>query len=307
VSQLKTQLRTWLEIGRPFSWTASIVPVCLGGSIAFRDGHFSATIFLLALLASVLLQAGTNVINEVFDVRSGVDTYDSPRASRTIVEERLDSTLAYRGGLFIFLVAVLIGIYLIYERGYAILLIGMAAILIGYTYTAPPIQFKYRALGVPVVFWTMGPFMVLSAYYVLAQSVTWEVFFASIPVGFLVASILHANDVRDIEDDARAGFRTLALSTGRNAGAILHLAMIGTSFTVVILLVALTIFPSWSLITLIALPPTLQATVAMIRGGVGPKADPIGYLPRIDEATAKVHLLFGLLFCISYVIAGLSS
>lgn len=307
MAKFKTQLRTWIEIGRPFSWTASIVPVCLGGAIAFRDDQFSLTIFVLALLASILLQAGTNVINEVFDVRSGVDTYDSPRASRTIVENRLDSSLAYRGGVIIFVAAALIGIYLIYERGYAILLIGIIAILIGYTYTAPPIQFKYRALGVPVVFWTMGPLMVLSAYYVLAQSLTWEAFLASIPVGFLVASILHANDVRDIEDDARAGFRTLALATGRNAGAILHLIMIGSSFAMVIVLAALAIFPIWALVTLIALPPTFQATLAMIRGGVGSKADPAKYLPRIDEATAKVHLLFGLLLSVSYVVSGFSS
>ena len=79
---------SWLEIGRPFSWTASVVPVLVGSALAWKDGAFSPLIFLAVLLASVALQAGTNVINELYDVRNRVDTFESPRASRALLSSR---------------------------------------------------------------------------------------------------------------------------------------------------------------------------------------------------------------------------
>src|SRR3954447_10906912 len=90
---------TWLEIGRPFSWTASVVPVLVGSALAWHDGAFSLPLFLLVLLASIALQAGTNVINELYDVKNHVDTLESPRASRALVEGRFTGRGGRWGGL----------------------------------------------------------------------------------------------------------------------------------------------------------------------------------------------------------------
>ena len=103
----------WLEIGRPFSWTASVVPVLVGSALAWKDGAFSWPIFLVVLLASVALQAGTNVINELYDVKNRVDTLESPRASRALVEGRLTEREAFWGGLALFGFVALVGLWLV--------------------------------------------------------------------------------------------------------------------------------------------------------------------------------------------------
>ena len=81
------------------------------------------------------------------------------------------------------------------------LALGLASVAAGYFYTASPFSLAYRGLGEVVVFVFMGPVIVVGAYYVQTEAWAWEPFVASLPIGLLVAAILHANNVRDIEND----------------------------------------------------------------------------------------------------------
>ena len=75
---------------------------------------------------------------------------------------------------------------------------GIIGLLGGVGYTAPPLRLKYRGLGLPVVFVLMGPPMVEGAFYVVTGHVSLAAFAVSIPIGCLVAAILHGNEWRDI-------------------------------------------------------------------------------------------------------------
>ena len=137
------------EIVRPFAFTATIMPIAAGGALAATDGRFSWPPFLLALVGGVLLHSGTNIINEVFDVRKGIDTITSPRASHAVLKGRLTERGAcgwpmprssrspcYRRRPDV-------------VRGWPIVALGLIGLAGGYFYTAPPFPFKYHALGVP--------------------------------------------------------------------------------------------------------------------------------------------------------------
>ena len=294
------KLAAWWEIARPFSWTASIVPVLVGSALAWRDGAFSFGLFLVVLFASVVLQSGTNVINELYDVRNRVDTIESPRASRAIVEGRLSEQEAFWGGLALFGVVAVVGLGLVALRGWPMLVLGVVSMLGGYFYTAPPFQYKYRALGVPLVFLLMGPLMVIGAYYALTGTYSHQALLASLPVGILVAAILQANDVRDVYDDARTGFQTLSTLVGQVTAAHVYIGMLVSAYIVVLVLAAARVLPVWSLLTLLLLPLCLGAVRTMEAGvhGTGAAAQ----LARIDQATAQIHLLFGLLLALAFVI-----
>jgi 1,4-dihydroxy-2-naphthoate octaprenyltransferase len=294
------KVAAWLEIGRPFSWTASVVPVLVGSALAWHDGAFSFPLFLLVLLASVALQAGTNVINELYDVKNHVDTLESPRASRALVEGRLTAREARWGGLALFGFVGVVGLGLVALRGLPMLALGIAGMLGGYFYTAPPFQYKYRALGVPLVFLLMGPLMVVGAYYALTGHYSDQALLASLPVGFLVAAILHANDVRDVDDDARTGFRTLSTLVGQVTAAHLYVAMLGLAYVLVVALVAARVLPVWSLATLLVLPLAYGAGQRMERGVH--TSGGVAQLARIDQATAQIHLLFGLLLALAFLL-----
>jgi len=74
------KLKGAYEIIRPFSFTASVVPICAGGALAAIDGAFRWDYFLAALLGGVAIHIGTNVINEIYDVRKGIDTDTNGRS-----------------------------------------------------------------------------------------------------------------------------------------------------------------------------------------------------------------------------------
>ena len=61
---------------RPKTLSASISPVLVGSSIALRDQHFNAYIFLFTLLAALFIQVGTNFANDVYDYIKGADNSD---------------------------------------------------------------------------------------------------------------------------------------------------------------------------------------------------------------------------------------
>src|SRR5437764_7048120 len=216
----------WLEIGRPFSWTASVVPVLVGSALAWHDGAFSLPLFLLVLLASIALQAGTNVINELYDVKNHVDTLESPRASRALVEGRLTEREALWGGLALFGFVGVVGLGLVALRGLPMLALGVVGMLGGYFYTAPPFQYKYRALGVPLVFLLMGPLMVVGAFFAVTGDWSFQALVVSVPVGLLVAAILDGNEWRDISEDTRAGISTLSARIGREYAHYVYVALV---------------------------------------------------------------------------------
>ncbi len=152
----------------------------------------------------------------------------------------------------------------------------------------------------PLVFVLMGPLMVIGAYYALSGRYSEQALLASLPVGFLVAAILHANDVRDVDDDARTGFQTLSTLVGQVKAAHLYVAMLALAYLVVLALVVTRVLPLWSLATLLVLPLAYGAVQKMeqgvhVRGGVA-------QLARIDQATAQIHLLFGLLLALAFVL-----
>src|SRR5437763_51662 len=72
-ASLRSRLGAYYEIIRPFSFTASTVPVAVAGALAAVESRFDLGLFVVALVAGVLLHIGTNVTNEIYDVRKGVD------------------------------------------------------------------------------------------------------------------------------------------------------------------------------------------------------------------------------------------
>lgn len=277
------------EVVRPFAYTASIIPVAAGGALAFVDGRADVVLFLLALGGSVLLHSGTNVINEIYDVRQGIDTITSPRASHAILKGRISEGGAYRLGLVFFALAVVVGLALVVARGWPIVALGSAGLAGGYFYTAPPFQYKYRALGVPLVFLLMGPLMTVGSYYAVTGSWSVVALVLSVPVGLLVAAILHGNEWRDISEDTRAGIVTLSARLGKDFAHYAYLALILGAYITLGLAVAARLLPPGTLLAILSLPLLAQVLRSAELGASGQARA----IAMIDLQTARLHLAFG--------------
>src|SRR5205807_2459863 len=182
-AELADRVGALWEIARPFSFTASTVPVAAGGALAALAGAFNPLLFLASLIGAVALHVGTNVTNEIYDVRKGVDTIVSPRASHAIVKGRISDSDAYRFAIAAFAIALLMGIVLTLVRGLPIVVLGIIGLIGGYTYTAPPFQYKFGPIGIPIVFLLMGPLMVIGTFYAVTGTFDARAVAASVPVG----------------------------------------------------------------------------------------------------------------------------
>jgi 1,4-dihydroxy-2-naphthoate octaprenyltransferase len=295
----RRRLAAWFEIARPFSFTASTVPVAAGGALAALDGRLDWPLFLGALVAAVLLHVGTNVINEIYDVRKGIDSITSPRASHALLKGRLSEHEAFALAGAAFLGSAAIGLWLMVARGWPVAVLGALGLIGGFGYTAPPLEYKFRALGPPLVFLLMGPLMVVGSYYVSSGTFTWAALVASLPVGLLVTAILHGNEWRDVSEDARAGISTVSIRVGRQFAHELYLTLVIGAYLVLALAVATEALPPLSLLAMLSLPLLVRAVRASELGATGQQRA----IAMIDLETAQLHAAFGFLLVVGLAIA----
>ena len=289
---------TW-EILRPFAYTASVIPVLAGAALSVVDNAFAFWPFLAALAGAMLLHSGTNIVNEVYDVRQGVDTITSPRASHAIVKGRITERAAFVTAGLAFALAVAIGVYLIALRGPAIVILGVLGLVGGWGYTAPPLQYKYRALGVPLVFVLMGPLMVVGSYFAITGIWSAPALVLSVPVGLLVAAILHGNEWRDISEDTRAGIVTLSSRLGKEWAHYSYIALILGAYITLGLAVAFRLLPPATLLAILSLPFLAQVMRSAELGATGQARA----IAMIDLQTARLHLAFGALLVLGVLLS----
>jgi 1,4-dihydroxy-2-naphthoate octaprenyltransferase len=290
----------WTEIARPFSFTASSIPVLTGAAITLTQNKFNLPLFVISLAASVLLHVGTNVINEIYDVRNGIDSITSPRASQALLKGRVTEKEAFGISYAAFVLATLFGTALIAVRGWPVALLGVLGLALGWGYTAPPLQYKYKAIGIPFVFTLMGPLMVTGSYYVITGQFSMTPLIASIPIGLLVSAILHGNEWRDIADDARYGIGTFSALIGRKWAHLTYIGLVTAAYLSVVVAVLFKALPVHSLLALLSLPFFVRSIRSAEMGINGLQRA----IAKIDLETAQLHAAFGILFVIGLIFKG---
>jgi 1,4-dihydroxy-2-naphthoate octaprenyltransferase len=289
-------MRTWFAALRPVSFTASVIPVLVGTAIA-AENEFRPLLFVLALLGSIAIHAGTNLVNDYFDHVKGTDTAESLGQSGVIQRGVLSARAVLAGGVLAFAIGAAIGLIITAMTGWPVLALGIASVLAGYFYTASPFSLAYRGLGEAVVFIFMGPVIVMGAYYVQIESWAWAPFLASLPIGLLVAAILHANNVRDIESDRRNNKWTLAALAGRPMADYEYIALTLGGYAVVVVMTVAGSAPWPVLITLLSLPAAVRV-VRMEAQSTSARA-----LNLVLAQTAGLHMIFGALLALGFAVA----
>ncbi len=283
-------MQKWLLAMRPWSFTASVIPLTLGAALAWTPDAVHAGLFLLTLLGGVAIQTGTNMLNLYGDYRSGVDTEASVYGESPILLGLISPETMRRGGLIALCAAFGVGIALGFACGWPILAFGLVGIAGGYGYTSGFWPYKYHACGPIMVFLLMGPLMALPAYYIQGGTLDWHPILAALPVACLVASIMHANDIRDIAHDREAGITTLAMLLGRKKALYLYAALCLGAYGFLPLLVVFGVVPLSGLLPF-ALAPGLYRTLRALDVRPFPESE----LISLDGVSARHHFLFGLL------------
>jgi 1,4-dihydroxy-2-naphthoate octaprenyltransferase len=289
--------RNWFLASRPWSFSMTAISVSVGSALGAIDGTFSWAYYLITLVGTVLLHAATNLINDYYDVKSGVDTREVATAQyrpHPLVEGKLPAEQVKLAAYILYGLSAIIGIYLAATRGWALIWIGLTGIFASLTYTAPPLKYKYSALGEISVFLMWGPLMVAGAYFVQRQAFSLNALWISIPFGALVALVLLANNIRDIHHDQNKGILTLAIVLGQQKGLLLYRWLIISAYLAILLMSIFGPLYMWSLIVLLSLPLALRLLRQMLR-----------QVPAdADARTAQLDTAFGVLLVLSLVLEG---
>jgi len=159
---------------------------------------------------------------------------------------------------------------------------------------------EYRALGVPLVFTLMGPLMVVGSYFAVTGAWSPVALILSIPVGLLVAAILHGNEWRDISEDTRAGIVTLSSRIGRDWAHYGYVGLVLGAYMTLGLSVAFGLLPPPTLLAILSLPFLAQVIRSAELGATGQARA----IAMIDLQTARLHLAFGAFLVIGLLLAG---
>jgi 1,4-dihydroxy-2-naphthoate octaprenyltransferase len=273
-----------------------VVPVLVGTALAFHDGHFDVWRLILTLVGSVLVQVGTNLVDEYTDHKTGRSQGKLLAPYKVIALGLLSSQAVRAGAALSFGIATAIGLYVVLITSWPLLFFCAASLIVAYSYSAGPLPLGKVGLGQPLVFIFMGLLMVMATYYVQTATLTTQAFLAALPVACLVTGILVVNDLRDVDEDRQMGKVTPVSRFGARFGLLLFLLLVVGAYVGVLLWVVAkpALFPQ--LLVFLALPKA-WSTTRLIRSG-----DTRVALNQALRGSAQLHLQFGIFMALGLVI-----
>lgn len=206
-----------ITILAPYSWSAAIVPVVTTTLFyLYQGGKFRGDLLVAILLAAVLGQSFTNIVNCYSDFMSGLDTEDTifDSAGSVIVGEGVDPKEVKILMVYVFILSIIPILYLTHVRGPLVLIFGGIGVISGLIYSAGPIPISTTPIGEIYSGIIDGFFISGLSYFIYSGGLYWEVFFIAIPSVLWVTTMTFTNSICDMEKD-RSHRLTLALFLGK--------------------------------------------------------------------------------------------
>jgi 1,4-dihydroxy-2-naphthoate octaprenyltransferase len=229
----------------------TFVSTCLAGIMAYSSGRFDLGLFLITMVGSMIAHTASNMANDWYDVKDGVDE-NAPTAEyrpHPLLFGEVTKS-AYKRVVFgLYGVGLLISIYLTWLQGVTVMIFTVLGVFFGVFYTAGPIKLKHHSLGELSVFLAFGPIMVGGTFYTITGQFSWDPILASTPIGLLIALVLLANNIRDKEFDANVGIKTVATGKEEATGMGYFKTLTIAVYVSTIILILMNVFSPFALLS----------------------------------------------------------
>ncbi|XP_070206985.1 ubiA prenyltransferase domain-containing protein 1-like [Littorina saxatilis] len=292
----RSVLTSYLFALRPWSFTASITPVALGSTLAYKStGSFDALIFCTTVFTALCVHAAGNLVNTYYDYMRGIDNKKSD--DRTLVDKHLlPNDVAWFGGLFYICgcVGFMVLTLLSPAKMEHLALVYFCGLSSSFLYTGG-LGLKYVALGDLLIVFTFGPLTVVFSFLTQAGQLTLFPFLYAIPIALNTEAILHSNNARDMDTDRHAGIVTLAILLGHSGSYALFCALMFVPYIIFIML-GLHLTP-WMFL------PVLSICVAFRLEKEFRRKE----LKSMPQKVAKLNLLMGCLYTVACVVSDSAS
>ena len=286
-------VRLWIKAVRPYAYSASLVPVAIGGLYARCAGaEFSGLRFGVSLAAGLLVHTAANLWNDYFDFKHGVDRAGGGVGSGVLVAGEMAPARCFRGASICAALGALAGLWLASQTGWGLVFLGAAGIFGAWAYAAGPLSPKHRALGEVWLFLLMGPGMTLGGSLAQTGRFSWGAVAAGLPAALLMVLILYANNLRDVRSDRAAGLRTLPMLFKPLEAKALALVLLAAPYVLTGLMAGTGRLPAGVAWAFLTIPLAVRWALRVWRNPVA-EAD--------VKSMAMLHLAFGALFAAGLV------
>jgi len=292
---------------RPGYLPLSLLPIILGSVAAWTQsispktprGEFHPIRFVIILIAVLLLQIGTNLVNDYYDYLNGIDFSNSLGPGGLIQQGLVKPARVLSYGLAALVLGALLGAYVAISGSWLLVIFGLLGLLAAYFYSGPRRGLSSRALGELISFCIFGPLLTLGAYMVQTGYLDRLVFIYSISLGLLATAFIHINNMRDAESDAQAGKDTLASILGFRLSRTLYLIVELGAYAPIVALALPRHAPHLLLLVLWTLPGLVIAVTGAVRA-YSPAS-----LNIVMQQTLKLEVLFTLLLIVALVVTAM--
>lgn len=301
-------LEAWQDGIRPAYLPLSLLPVILGSALAWTQsiteknplGHFTLVYFVLALLAAAILQIGAHLINDYYDHQRGIDTSNALGPGGLIQQGLIKPTRILIIGLALLGVGTIVGLIAATPGGPLVYLFGLIAVLSAYFFSATKKSLSSLGLGELVGLLVFGLIPTISAYMIqTGGKLTTTSFYYSLPLGFLAAATIYANNMRDIEGDSHVGKNTFVTLIGLRWSRIGYIVLMLAAYAIVVLLGTPHGHPHFILLALWTFPTLVVAITGVLRTEIS-----AGF-HNVMHQSLKIFRLFSMWLIIGLIISAL--
>lgn len=234
----KQKTNAWIRAARLRTLPLSISGVIMGSALALGKGNFHLSVFLLALLTTLLLQILSNLANDYGDYSHGTDNENRVGPQRTVQSGAIKPNEMRWAMAFVGILSFISGILLLktsFKESLNLeflifLIMGLLAISAAIKYTVGKNPFGYQGFGDLMVFVFFGIVAVLGTYFLHAQVTDAWVLLPAISIGALSVGVLNINNMRDIVNDKYSGKNTIPVRLGSKNSKYYHLFLMLVSF-----------------------------------------------------------------------------
>ncbi|MEL0538389.1 1,4-dihydroxy-2-naphthoate polyprenyltransferase [Staphylococcus debuckii] len=303
--QQYSTVRKYWHLMRPHTLTASVVPVLVGTATAKlfllgSEDHLKLSLFIAMLLACLLIQAATNMFNEYYDFKKGLDDHTSVGIGGAIVRNGMSPKLVMNLAIAFYVIAGLLGLFIASQTSFLLIPIGIVCMAVGYLYTGGPFPISWTPFGELFAGVFMGLIIILISFFIQTDNLQGYAVWISIPIVITIGLINMANNIRDRVKDKQSGRKTLPILLGKN-NSIRFMALM---YIIAYVWVVYTAFfvPGGSIFYLLALlsfPFPVKAIRRFKKNDT-----PAEMMPAMG-ATGKTNTVFGLLYALGIYISAL--
>ncbi len=253
-------VKIWFKQIRGDFLILPIMLVAIASAAAYSKGFFNLKISIITLIGCVLSHISVNLFNEYSDYKTGIDfkTERTPFSggSGNLQKKLTKPEQVLFAAVFSLFLAFIIGLYLIMQSGWLIIIFMILGAIACAFYT--PVLSRFL-MGEFFAGLCLGSFMVMGAYYVFTKSLTFDIIFVSIAPGILTSLLLYLNEFPDAEADKSGGRKHLVIYFGKRIASIIYVVILLSVYVFIVLSVILKYAPIQGLIALVTAPIAFAA------------------------------------------------